>query len=533
MAYWCKNCQVPVLGRICHRCGTKLRLSFPDKAVPVFKEEIELLNKLTGEDLNFEDCDLWTAHRCYYYQGEKIFKIEGGNLFERPKLKWLTSERKLKTGYFSKENLILANLPYLKELEYKAILFIQEIREKFSDSPLWTVAFSGGKDSAVVSHLVRKAFGTNEILHIFVDTTMELPPTYEYVEAFRRYYNVPLIKVQADKDFKEMWEKAGPPSRIHRWCCTIFKTGPYDNFLKQVAENGKKVMTFEGIRACESNIRAKYEMVHNPEKKVSSNIVVRPILYWSDLQLSSYILYDNIINNPCYKKGLRRIGCCICPFASDWSEMIINNIFSEMALPFIEVLFKYSEARKIKMQRDYIAKGQWKKRAGGIGLDDKILRLKSEECFKEKWVYFYTLSKEINGFFFELFKPFGEVRLIGKNGDMQTYLIISPSLTPLFLIEILDKNYIKLRIIGGKNQNKKMRLKKQFENQMAKFQNCILCGACASVCEQSAIKINEKYTIDAEKCRHCLKCVYVDDMGCTIADSLYIKSRREYSVRSI
>jgi len=112
MAYWCKNCQVPVLGRICHRCGTKLRLSFPDKAVPVFKEEIELLNKLTGEDLNFEDCDLWTAHRCYYYQGEKIFKIEGGNLFERPKLKWLTSERKLKTGYFSKENLILANLPY-------------------------------------------------------------------------------------------------------------------------------------------------------------------------------------------------------------------------------------------------------------------------------------------------------------------------------------------------------------------------------------------------------------------------------------
>ncbi|MDL1973097.1 MAG: hypothetical protein LWW78_07660, partial [Deltaproteobacteria bacterium] len=98
--------------------------------MPVFKEEIQLLNKLTGEDLNFKDCDLWTAHRCYYYQGKKIFKIEGGNLFERPKLKWLTSEKRLETEYFSKENLILANLPYLKELEYKAILFIQEIREK-------------------------------------------------------------------------------------------------------------------------------------------------------------------------------------------------------------------------------------------------------------------------------------------------------------------------------------------------------------------------------------------------------------------
>ena len=527
MAYWCKNCQVPVLGRICHRCGTKLRLSFPDKAVPVFKEEIELLNKLTGEDLNFEDCDLWTAHRCYYYQGEKIFKIKGGNLFERPKLKWLTSERKLKTGYFSKENLILANLPYLKELEYKAILFIQEIREKFSDSPLWTVAFSGGKDSAVVSHLVRKAFGTNEILHIFVDTTMELPPTYEYVEAFRRYYNVPLIKVQADKDFKEMWEKAGPPSRIHRWCCTIFKTGPYDNFLKDMGENNnKKVISISGIRACESLGRKQKYTYISLDNKVHTNIIICPILKWKDLPLWIYIFLEQIYFNNAYIYGLRRVGCCICPFASEWSEMIINQIFPEKAKVFIRMLFKYTQYRNIKKQKDYIAKGQWKKRAGGIGLDDKILRLKSEECFKEKWVYFYTLSKEINGFFFELFKPFGEIRLIGKNGDMQTYLIISPSLTPLFLIEILDKNYIKLRIIGGKNQNEKIRLKKQFENQMTKFQNCVLCGACASVCEHSAIKVNEKYTIDAEKCRHCLKCIYISNPGCIIADSLLTRGEK-------
>jgi len=530
MAYWCESCQVPVLGKICHNCGAKLKMSFPDKGVPVFKEEIKLLSKLTGEALDFNDFDIWTANRYYYWQGKRVFKVEGGNIFEKPILKWLVNGAVVKDQSFSKGNLILANLPYLKELEYKAILFIQQVREKFLDCPIWTVAFSGGKDSAVVSHLVRKAFGTHNILHIFVDTTMELPPTNEYIETFRQSYNVPLIKLRADKNYEEMAEKAGPPSRIHRWCCTVFKTSPYDRLLKEVITNGKKVLTFEGVRASESNMRAKYGMTYTPETKVSSNILARPILNWKNIELSLYIFSENILNNPCYRKGLRRVGCCICPFASDWSEMIINNVFPESTKPFIKVLLRYTNNRKIEFPKDYIAKGKWKKRAGGIGLDHKILELKAEEDLKEDWVFFYTLDKSVDGFFFELFKPFGEMRLIGKNKNVEVYLVISPNLNPLFLIEFLDKNYLKLKILGGKNYNENVKLKKQFENQMAKFQNCVLCGACASVCVESAIKVNERYRIYEEKCRHCLKCVYVDTMGCVIADSLFAKRRREYGI---
>ena len=278
MAFWCENCQVPVLGKICYNCGAKLKHSFPDRAVPVFKPEINLISELTGIPLNFEDCKLWTANRCYYYQGKKVFKVEGGNLFEKPKLKWFVPELP-QLQPFNKQIFIFANLPYLKELEYKAILFIQEVKEKFADCLLWTVAFSGGKDSAVVSHLVRKAFGTNNILHIFVDTTMELPPTYEYVSEFKARYNIPIIKVSSDKDYKELWGKVGPPSRIHRWCCTIFKTSPYDRFLKEITINGKKTITFEGIRACESQKRNKYNKI-SFESKVSNQIGLYPILDW-------------------------------------------------------------------------------------------------------------------------------------------------------------------------------------------------------------------------------------------------------------
>ena len=48
------------------------------------------------------------------------------------------------------------------------------------------VSFSGGKDSTVVSHLVRKKMREEKVLHIFGDTKLEMPFTYEYVERFRK-----------------------------------------------------------------------------------------------------------------------------------------------------------------------------------------------------------------------------------------------------------------------------------------------------------------------------------------------------------
>jgi phosphoadenosine phosphosulfate reductase len=48
------------------------------------------------------------------------------------------------------------------------------------------VSFSGGKDSTVVSDLVIKSLSDPMIPHIFGDTTLEIPSTYEYVEQSRQ-----------------------------------------------------------------------------------------------------------------------------------------------------------------------------------------------------------------------------------------------------------------------------------------------------------------------------------------------------------
>lgn len=75
--------------------------------------------------------------------------------------------------------------------------------------------------------MVRRALRRAEVLHIFGDTTLEDENTYKYVHQFRETNPlVPFFDARAEHDFYELVEEMGPSSRVMRWCCTIFKTGP-------------------------------------------------------------------------------------------------------------------------------------------------------------------------------------------------------------------------------------------------------------------------------------------------------------------
>ncbi|MDM8557178.1 phosphoadenosine phosphosulfate reductase family protein, partial [Desulfococcaceae bacterium HSG7] len=79
------------------------------------------------------------------------------------------------------------NKDYIERLQYEAENFIRNTVAKFDKRPT-LVSFSGGKDSTVVSHLVMSALGRSDILHILVDTTIELPDTYQYIQDFKRMH---------------------------------------------------------------------------------------------------------------------------------------------------------------------------------------------------------------------------------------------------------------------------------------------------------------------------------------------------------
>lgn len=65
--------------------------------------------------------------------------------------------------------------------------------------------------------------------------------------------------------------------------------------------------------------------------------------------------------------------------------------------------------------------------------------------------------------------------------------------------------------------------------QLTKYQMCIGCKACESVCKHSAIKIKEmedgsiSYKIDDQKCKRCTECVNHFNAGCYVRKVLTIK----------
>ena len=197
--------------------------------------------------------------------------------------------------------------------------FIREIAEKYKNKIL-AVSFSGGKDSTVVSHLVRKSLNNQTIIHVFGDTTLELPLTYNYVNKFQEENpETPfLVEKNEESNFLQISEQIGPPSRMRSWCCSIFKTGPMGTTFAEIDEN---ILMFYGIRRSESFSRSKYLKVTN-SPKIKKQMVASPIIDWLDIDIWLYMFTEKLDFNFSYRQGFARVGCWCCPNNSFWSDFL-------------------------------------------------------------------------------------------------------------------------------------------------------------------------------------------------------------------
>ena len=84
-----------------------------------------------------------------------------------------------------KNKFVEANKIRFNYITEEAITYIQSYKDRYDINEM-LVSFSGGKDSTVTSHLVSTALGTNKVLHIFGDTTLEFPQTLEYRKSFNK-----------------------------------------------------------------------------------------------------------------------------------------------------------------------------------------------------------------------------------------------------------------------------------------------------------------------------------------------------------
>lgn len=537
IAHFCCACKVPIIGGLCERCGRPAGSpKVPLKISPVFNEELQMLSEVTGEPIDeFNSLELWTVNRYYYYEGKRIFRVTGGNFIEHPKIEWLQNKRRVFKRLKESEKIDeeeycervkKANCFALGTLEEKSVRFVRETVNKFRDQIAYkAISFSGGKDSALVSYLVRKALGSNGILHIFSDTTLENSDTLNYVKDFEENERIFLLKTEPQQGFVKLVKKALLPSRIHRWCCTALKTAPIERLLKQILEPGVKVLMFEGTRHEESLRRRKYEPLEL-NSKIALQIIARPIIEWATLEEWLYILSKQIPINDSYRYGMRRVGCSLCPLNSGWSEYILKSHYFSLARDYINLLYDLARPRNIQVNiTDYIAHGQWKTRAGG-SVEHRYSVLAEISSWEEDYKFTRIgLSKTVEIIVLrEYLKPLSKkykFKSFESQIGVKTILLLSKEHKVICKI-VIEGEF--LYIWWFEDDSK---IYRQFladlKKQLIKYQFCAYCGGCETKCVFQAITIdaeNQRYTVNTYRCIGCGECISINGIGCLLAKSV-------------
>ena len=517
---------------------------------------------------------LWAVNKQYWYRGEMMFEAKGANIYDDATIIFQPGKERLTLEPVDVPLMLERTQEYMFLLESEAIEFIHETYEQYAGArksvknvaanqldyealaqraekrtktkmaivkedcdsfdivPLteaekqgkriyqttkidrFLASFSGGKDSQVVLDLCTRAIPSTDFEVIYSDTGYELPPSLTLYDEVQRYYKelYPDLKFSTARNHESVlnyWDKIGTPSESLRWCCTIMKTSPLYRSLKKEDNKQSKVLTFEGVRAEESVRRSNYERIGKGVKHDTA-INARPILHWSTIEIFLYIFKYNLPINPAYRLGKARVGCLICPYSSQWDDMIVNKCYKDALHPFVSRIEKWAKESGVKDLDNYIKERKWKFRASG-----NILGKKSSFVVKSKSNDFIA---EINGLHIpieEWLSTVGTFSLIEvdnakKRGDLRFK-------NAIYSFEIEEKNKITLTLYDA---NTNIELIGLIRRVLNKSTYCISCEACEVECPTGALSVIPQVKIDRNKCVHCHKCLTFHDKGCVVATSV-------------
>lgn len=549
--FYCEKCKAPIYSDTCLNCGGKATKIGADLR-PVFAKERLLLEILLSKPFCFANKSIWcVGANNYVVDGHKVkmpfseFRKKNPDEIIKELEKYKEDNKKFESEDASNEiisKFVKANKNHLNIITDEAIEYIRSISKNYDVSSMF-ISFSGGKDSTVTSHLVMRALGTQNVPHIYGDTTLEYPESAKYIDSFKKTYQFTplLIAKNNDQDFEDLCEVVGPPSRVMRWCCTIFKTGAITKKIEQLYKNKSKLLSFQGIRRAESLSRSKYDR-DTDSPKISKQQVASPIIDWTDFDVWLYLLANKVEFNEAYKQGFSRVGCWCCPNNSDWSAFLSSIYMPEESKRFKDMLYRFAKKVGKDDWQDYIDEGKWKARQGGNGLEhSKNAVVTFKPCTFDESSINFNLTKEITEDLYTFFKPFGFVnKEIGNKRLNEVFILSKITNEPIIkLTGKLGSTELKVTFLKTtKPFSSQKEMADYTKNQITKYQTCIGCSYCQSVCKFNALKVFNAnkghvsnstimYQIDSNKCVGCLECVRHFDGGCYMKKVLRTKKGNE------
>jgi phosphoadenosine phosphosulfate reductase len=542
VVYWCGECKVPIIKATnsidrdtCPSCqGTTSYLCADLR--PVFPEERLLFEIILGKPLAYIDKSVWATKNRYYVDGKPISVTVSSYEKHSPEVtRALLEEYSNRNTYdFFKLNIkkfAWANQARLDYIRDEAFSFINAVSANYLHESI-VLSFSGGKDSTVTADLVVRALTDPSLVYIFGNTKLEFPLTIEYVERVRKNNPKAIFKIAINKeqDFYKVCEDIGPPARMLRWCCSMFKTGPITRVLNSLYRD-QDILTFYGIRKCESVSRSKYNRVEgNAESvKIQKQKVASPIFFWKDIDVWLYIFSEDIDFNDAYRLGYDRVGCWCCPNNNERAQFLSQIYMSEQTAKWRSFLVDFARRIGKADAEEYVDTGKWKARQGGNGVaaaDD--VKMHYTNCTTEDNAKVYQLTKPLDDNLISLFIPFGKIAPeLGRKLINETIVVDMKTNMPILSIQpFMQDGYDYSVKVKTMNLAKHEALQRKAGYQIRKFNACRRCLKCESLCRSGAISIVEDtYSINEDKCKRCKMCVtakYLDG-GCLMAKYLRTK----------
>lgn len=217
------------------------------------------------------------------------------------------------------------NRPFVVKLDETREV-IKHHFEEFGDKV--AVAFSGGKDSEVVLYLCLQV--NPNVLVVFNNTGVEYPDTVRFVANLEEAWALNLIVTHPEKSFWQCTEQYGFPrgtkhSRTKGThptarCCYWLKEKP---MLLTIRENGR-LGYFTGESAIESwqrmfRARDKGVCIHLKKEGICK---IKPILWWTEEEVWSFIREFGLPFNEAYTRGAHRVGCMPCTAYRSWEGQL-------------------------------------------------------------------------------------------------------------------------------------------------------------------------------------------------------------------
>lgn len=369
---------------------------------PMFEEEIQFFNKMLNIQLP-QGC--WRERSKIYLNLDKETLMVEFNV-SYGKVDIISNNIEKVVGMFRNkpwDEEIQENESRLVKLEKesvrKTIEFIESkklergLRSVFGDHDKrydipYRIGSSGGKDSTVTVEICKQAFeilGIENYIIDYFNPSNDTADTYRHIK--EAYPPGKLLITNPEVGFYVFLRKVKNyfvPSIHKRLCCDNYKEGS----IKSVLDVETDYILFSGVRKTEGSKRAyldydinesylkkerKKKLIMNKqgieytEKKLNlpaNWYRFAPIVKWEESDVWMYILWKGLKFNPMYRKGYQRVGCLICPYQSDVTDLMNKEYYPKQVDRWNDILLKNYElkhvGRRLKWTEEEWLSGRWK-----------------------------------------------------------------------------------------------------------------------------------------------------------------------------